>query len=296
MDVRLLEYLVIIEEERNLSRAAERIHISQSALSQNLFKIETELGAPLFLRERKRWTPTEVGRSYLAGARELIRIKKETYEKLSALSEKGSDAIRLAICPQVYTLYSGAILSAVKEAVPKLRVDFYRADSLLAKEYLLNEVVDVAILATPIGEHYLLDYHLLYRERLVLAVPDDMAWKGPEIDWNRLRHIPFVVPAKGTHMWTLMEPSLMERGLAQANTYQAEDSEGIRLLVEHGYGAALLPQRVAATCDDCRLYSWEPPVKYDVGCALSRYARGISMLKEVFSVLKECMAEGSPQN
>ena len=67
MDVRMLEYMVAIEEEGNLSRAAERIHISQSARSQNLSKIEAELGSPLFLRERKGWIPTEVGKCYLRG-------------------------------------------------------------------------------------------------------------------------------------------------------------------------------------------------------------------------------------
>lgn len=293
MDVRMLEYMVAIEEEGNLSRAAERIHISQSALSQNLSKIEAELGAPLFLRERKGWIPTEVGKCYLAGARELIRIQKETYEKLSALPGAGSDAIRLAICPQAYTLYSGAIFSMMKETFPHLRLDVYKTDSALGQEYLLEDTVDAAILCALPVPHRLLDQTVLYHERLVLAVPKAMAWEGEETDLERLGRLPFVVPNGRTHLGALVEAALAQRGLRYANPYQAEDSKGVRLLVEHGYGAALLPERLTGPSPEYRLYPWEPETGYDVVYAVSRYSRKGEILERVRELLRTLLKDGN---
>ena len=65
MDIRIMEYMKAIEEEGSISKAAERVHISQSALSQSLAKLEQELGTPLFERSDKRWVPTEAGDLYL---------------------------------------------------------------------------------------------------------------------------------------------------------------------------------------------------------------------------------------
>lgn len=55
MDTKILEYVIAIAEEKSLSKAAERLYLSQPALSQRLKKLEDELGTPLFLREKK-WT------------------------------------------------------------------------------------------------------------------------------------------------------------------------------------------------------------------------------------------------
>lgn len=292
MDVRMLEYIVAIEEEGNLSRAAERIHISQSALSQNLAKIESELGTPLFLRGRKHWVTTEVGKCYLRGARELIRIKRETYEALSDLPGVGSDAIRLAICPQVYTLYSGAIFSVMKETFPDLRLDVYRADSLLGREYLLDDTVDAAVLCASPVAHRLLEETPLYREQLVLVVPTTMAWEGEEVDMDRLSRLPFVMPSPGTHLGGLVEEVLVGKGIRFGNPYQAEDSEGIRLLVEKGYGAALLPRRLTGLSEEYKLYPWEPSVEYDVVWAVSRYTQKTGTLEQVGSLLCSLLAKG----
>ena len=79
MDTRALENLIAIAEQGNISRAAEQIHLTQSALSQCLAKEEREIGMPLFLRAERRLVPTDTGRLYLACAREMVGIKAETY-------------------------------------------------------------------------------------------------------------------------------------------------------------------------------------------------------------------------
>ena len=65
MDTKILEYVIAIAEEKNLSKAAERLYLSQPALSQRLKKLEDELGTPLFLREKNGLSITDAGRIYI---------------------------------------------------------------------------------------------------------------------------------------------------------------------------------------------------------------------------------------
>ena len=59
MDLRQIQYIVAIAEENNITRAAEKLYITQSALNQQLLKLEKELGVQLFHRSRTDWHPTE---------------------------------------------------------------------------------------------------------------------------------------------------------------------------------------------------------------------------------------------
>ena len=65
MDTRLCEYIITIAEQGSVAKAAEQLYVTQSALNQQLMKLEKELGAPLFIRLRNHWSLTEAGQLYL---------------------------------------------------------------------------------------------------------------------------------------------------------------------------------------------------------------------------------------
>lgn len=74
MNLQSMEYVIAISEEKSLSKAAERLLISQAALSQHLKKLETELDAKLFERKHGRLALTDAGRVYVNGARRVLDI------------------------------------------------------------------------------------------------------------------------------------------------------------------------------------------------------------------------------
>ena len=74
MDTKQIEYIIKIADEGSITRAAEKLFITQSALSQQLQKLEKELGAPLFVRNKSDWTLTPEGKVYVENAREMLRI------------------------------------------------------------------------------------------------------------------------------------------------------------------------------------------------------------------------------
>lgn len=92
MDIKQIEYIVKIADEGSITHAAEKLFMTQSALNQQLLRLEKELDAQLFFRSRSNWRPTPIGEIYLDGAREILRIKKRTYNTICDMtnSKKGT--------------------------------------------------------------------------------------------------------------------------------------------------------------------------------------------------------------
>ena len=85
MDLKQLEYMVAIAECGNISKAAETLFITQSGLNQQLIKLEKELGQQLFYRNKHYLRTTQAGKLYIDSAKEILRIKKNTYAQLEDL-------------------------------------------------------------------------------------------------------------------------------------------------------------------------------------------------------------------
>ena len=79
MDVKQMTYILTIAQEGGISKAAAKLFITQSALDQQLLKLEHELGTRLFFRSRSSFALTEAGRVYVEYARRMLELKNEAY-------------------------------------------------------------------------------------------------------------------------------------------------------------------------------------------------------------------------
>ena len=82
MDVKHLQYIITVADEGNITKAAEKLFISQSSLSYYLTTVEKQLGTPLFLRQRHGVTITPAGEKYVAACREVVAIRNKLYDEI----------------------------------------------------------------------------------------------------------------------------------------------------------------------------------------------------------------------
>ena len=85
MDTRIFEYFIEIARENSLSAAAEKLYISQPALSQRLKQLEKELGTPLFERSGNRLSLTKAGVIFLNGAQSVLYVKEQAYQQIETI-------------------------------------------------------------------------------------------------------------------------------------------------------------------------------------------------------------------
>lgn len=95
MDIRVMRYFLAVVEEKNITRAAERLHIAQPSLSKQLMELEKELGKQLLIRGKKQITLTEEGVLLRKRAEEIIELLKKTEQELRSDSQELSGDLYL---------------------------------------------------------------------------------------------------------------------------------------------------------------------------------------------------------
>jgi len=241
MDVHTLEYMIAIEETGHVSKAAEKCFVSQSAVSQSLARQETAAGEPLFTRTGGRLVPTEAGRLYLQGAREIVQIKNEVYRSISDLSDTKS-RVRLFTDALLDSMVRDLLVPALREEYPDTRLDILSGTSELGKQYLANELADLAILCLPFLKNSIMDQTVLKEVRLAAYISSIHYPAVPgEAAAEQLRNIPCILLKKGTAIRRLEDQLLSSVPLSPVRVFEVDSFEDAAAFLKDGRGIALLP-------------------------------------------------------
>ncbi|MGI5194340.1 LysR family transcriptional regulator [Streptomyces sp. CA-288835] len=251
MDLRHLRYFVAVAEERHFGRAAERLHMAQPPLSQQIRQLEAELGVELLHRTTRRVDLTEAGRAYLERARAVL-----------ADVDEAAHHARLVAAGSVGHLAIGCVGSATYSVLPALSrqlteelpgVDFSFRGEMLAPdqvEALRTGAIDVALLR-PVAADLSLTVHTLRRDRLVVAVPVDHPLARARR--KRLRVVDLAGADLIVHsadrrsvMYDVVLGLLRDAGVEPHIRHEVGETSTLVTLVAGGLGVAVVPEPVTA--------------------------------------------------
>ena len=170
MELRQLEYFVAVAEERNFTRAAERVHISQSGVSAQIRRLERELGAELFDRSARTATLTAAGRAALDHARAALAAAAAVGQAVGEVTGliRGRLVVGMVIGCTVTPLFEA--LSAFHRAHPGVEISLLEDNSDRLVEAVRLGTVDVALVGTATAPEGL-EALTIISERLVVVVP-----------------------------------------------------------------------------------------------------------------------------
>lgn len=145
MEIRHLKLIQTVAETENLTRAAEQLHLSQSALSHQLREVEEELGAPLFLRARRRMVLTAAGERLRQTADRVLCELEKAEAAIADLQGKAGGPLRVTV--GCYTCYHwlSPVLKQYREQYPEVEVEILPEASYTPLEYLLDGKLDLAL-------------------------------------------------------------------------------------------------------------------------------------------------------
>jgi DNA-binding transcriptional LysR family regulator len=149
-DLELLRSFVSVVDAGGFTRAGERVHRTQSTVSQQIKRLEEDVGQPLLIRSGKDVTPTEAGERLLSYARRLLALAEEARDVVSRPGNEG--AIRLGV-PEDFAAYRLAkLLAAFSRSHPDLRLDVRADQSANLKRDLERGELDLALFKRAAGE------------------------------------------------------------------------------------------------------------------------------------------------
>ena len=253
MDLRQIENIIAIEQEQSISKAAEKLFLTQSALNQQLLRLEKELGLPLFERRRHMMIPTFAGKIYLATAHQMIDMKKETYKILHDISEETYGEISVAYSPERGSLLFSQIYPAFHRRYPRVTFSIHEAHIKKMETMLLQKEVTLACLTYSQGsKHAAIEYVDTKKELMVLGLPashplahlaGERSWETfPSIDLALLRDEAFALVAKTTRLRTMIDDSFRAAGFLPKVLFESSSTATVVNMVKNQVCPAFFPQ------------------------------------------------------
>lgn len=249
MELRHLRYFRAVGEELHFGRAAERLHIAQPPLSQQIRQLERELGVSLLTRTTRIVELTPAGRAYL----------QRTVEILDAVDEAGTQARRIAagvegrvaigcVGSATYSLLP-QLVRALGESLPGVEVSV-RGEMLAPAqlEALRSGTIDLALLRPPVNQDGIVA-ETVRRDRLLVALPADHRLAGrTEVTVHELRDEDFVVHAGHGRsvMSDLVAAVCADAGFNPRIRQEVSETSTLITLVAAGLGVAIVPAPTSA--------------------------------------------------
>jgi DNA-binding transcriptional LysR family regulator len=270
MDVRQLRYFIAVAEERSITRAAARLHITQPPLSAQLAGLERELGARLLVRHRHGVDLTDAGQHLLSRAVRLVRDFEDTTESVRAIGQGASGRLALAFVPSLVQTTLSSLLRAVAHELPDVSLDLLESTPDEVVQRLRGQRVDAGMAYQPpdtasatsalpgtstasatsaasaTGDG--LDVAVIAREPLAAVVSRDSALSHQErLDLVSLDQEPFILPMRHGR------PGLYAHAMAACHTsgftpIAVRETQLVQTavaLVGAGLGVTILPLSLA---------------------------------------------------
>ena len=151
MELRHLRYFVIVAEEQNVTRAAERLHVSQPPLSRQIHDLEEELGVALFRRTGKSLALTEAGKIFLNEARAVLLRVDKAVETVRTVAQGDRGQLRIGYAPSLTVELLPKALRGFEHQRPGVRVALHDLSTEECVQKLNSRKLDVALTVKPAG-------------------------------------------------------------------------------------------------------------------------------------------------
>jgi len=293
MELRHVRYFLALVEECHFGRAAQRLHVAQSALSQQIMQLERELGTPLFTRTTRRVEPTEAGRRLVTYARQILAEVNRAQEQMSLLADGRAGRVSIGFVGTATYDVLPRIARTVRAELPEVSLEL-RGELLnpALVEGLLDGTYDLALLRADASVDEAVEVTALRSERLVAVLPVGHALAGRhEIPLGALADEPFVVhPSRErSSMHARVLAACARAGFEPSPLIEVGETSTLVVFVAAGHGVALVPESVQSLRLDG--VSYVPLADTEtVALGLARRARQNSPATEqVAALVEQCM-------
>jgi DNA-binding transcriptional LysR family regulator len=194
MDIRQLKYFLAVSEEGQITRAAERLHITQPPLSQQMISLEKELGVQLLQRTKKHVHLTEAGRILQRRATQIMELIKTTINEVQDTSSGVQGKLAIGMITSSGRFLVPEHIQAFHQSYPFISYDFRQGDTQRILELLNSHLIEIGFVLLPIDSS-LYNYIALPNEGMIMvASPQSIALDdGIELHLANLKNQPLLI-------------------------------------------------------------------------------------------------------
>lgn len=266
MDVKQIEYIVKIAETGSITKAAEQLFITQSALNQQLLKLEQSLGVKLFIRHKHDMTPTEAGKVYLQYGRHMLQEKREAYTIINDMSQNNVGKLYFAFARERGIDMFCSTYSAFHKEFPGITLEPHEMLAQQQMAQITQGYVDLGLVTVADEDKQPgVEFELIRKEPMILAVPRSApeaagaAKPGtpledlPVADLKQFKDMPFVLIFERSTMRRIIDKIFRQHHF---NPYVLFESASIRTL------ETMVKTDLACTIVSGNYYKYQDKIAY----------------------------------
>jgi LysR family positive regulator for ilvC len=248
MDTRALQVFLSVADTLNFSRSSELLHMSVSAVSRTVQRLEDEVGQPLLERDNRNVRLTGAGREFREYARHVVAEWQQLRRKLGSDAELAGEVSLYCSVTATYSVLA-PILEAFRSAHPAVEIMMHTGDQADGISRILEGQDDVAVSGRPVQLPRRLEFLPLLESPLQFCMPAAdcavreqvlSAGASSELDWG---NIPLIVPERGITK-EMLDNFFTERGIRPRIYAQVAGHEAIVAMVSLGLGVGIAPRLV----------------------------------------------------
>ncbi|GER67173.1 HTH-type transcriptional regulator GltC [Weizmannia acidilactici] len=243
MELRQLIYFIEVAKREHVTRAAEDLHVAQSAISRQISLLEAELGVTLFLREGRNVKLTPIGKVFLEHAEKVVNEINKAKQRMNEFLDPDTGHVRLGFSTGLSVQPFSALLAQFRKMHPNLQYQFVQGTPNYLTRLIENGELDLAISSPVPDNHPAVAGEILYMEKLMLLFRRDHWLSGQElIRLSQLKSEHFITFRSGFLIREMLVSACQQAGFEPAIAFEGEDMETIKGLVASGTGVAILPE------------------------------------------------------
>jgi LysR family hydrogen peroxide-inducible transcriptional activator len=247
MEVNQLRYLVAVGKTGSFSKAAQECYVSQSALSEQIQKLEHEVGKPLFDRNRRRIVPTPAGQVLIELAHRILEQVENAKQEIQKSDGIMCGHIHLGVLPTIAPYLLPHVFAQFRPQCPALDVRIHEDMTARVLHMLDDGDMDLGIVSLPIQEHGF-EIEELFTEELLLALPSAHPLAAKEtIRLDDLSSEKFILMKEGHCLGDQALVFCHRHDFRPYIEFRSSQIETIQSFVMAGLGISLIPQMAKMT-------------------------------------------------
>lgn len=252
MTITQLEYVVAVDDLRHFGKAAERCGVSQPTLSMQISKLEEAWDVRLFDRTQKPISPTKTGKKVIDQARAVLRESNRMGDVIELSKGAFQGQFRIGVIPTISPYLLHRIIAPFQRLYPEVKCVFQEATTESLTRMLRDDRLDVAVLATPLGELGMDEEPLYYEPFLAFVHPDHRLSKDALILNSELDIKDLLLLSEG-HCFRNSVLNLCQhddKAIQPPLSLESGSFETLIRLVKQGYGMTLIPHLAVTEMSD----------------------------------------------
>ncbi|MET0278336.1 MAG: LysR family transcriptional regulator [Pseudorhodoplanes sp.] len=239
MNLRQLKYFLCVVDTGNMTRAAEQLHVAQTALGMQIRQLEESLGVALLVRHSRGVEPTPAGQALRKRAQAILDLIGETRTEIAAFNRQEAETIRLGITPALMLIIGTEIALTMRERVPQIQLSMAEAMSHVLAETLARGETDYILCYDVPDQPQFARVPILQDDLVLVRLPEGEPRRP--IPFTDVLENDLAMPEQGDTVRTAVAHAARSLGRELRIAHEVRSISAMKNLVMRGAAVSILP-------------------------------------------------------